>query len=254
MRNIKLFFYFIFIFHLKMEMNAQAIHDSIHNNHNWAINVTVAPQYNYRLSYHKSGYNGPMQNGSSYVTSDQIGKAGFNVGISVSRRIFRNFYFQTGLIIDKKGYDSKPFYDTVVNGRPSITSTEISSEGFNFVFIGIPVFVSYEKNISEYWSIAVTTGVTSNFREHGKEYRSQQLEGEIEFPSEKFINWQLIAYGKVGFLYASKPNMSISISPFFNCCLQPMTDYYTKDWRYNNLHLYSTGIEFGLHFYFGRKN
>lgn len=249
MKSFKFIFSFYLIFLFSGELLAQ---DSLKNNHNWIINVLVAPDYTYRFAHHKPADKGyaPHFYQWSYKTSDQIGKEGWHLGLSLSRKITQNFYFQTGLIVSQKGYNSKIFNDTTLVGKPLKTSVKDGQIGYNFYFIGIPLFIQYEKEIKNDLFIGLTAGVISNFREYGREYRFGALVGNIGFEDE---GWPLFAYGKIDFIYQYEPNKAFTLSPTFNFAIQPTRDYYTIDGQYYNLHLFSAGIEVAFHYYMGKK-
>jgi hypothetical protein len=247
--------------------------DSIKHRTNWIIQLMTSPDYTYRFAYNKHQSNQVLNNNQhwSYSTSDQISTYGWHGGVTISRKIIPGLYFQTGLIVDKKGYRSTVFYDTVVYGRPTIVEAQPRTLAFSYVFVGIPIFIYYEKKIKHNIYMGITAGITTNFRKHGREYRSKNLinkdlslqgmqdrsyalDGEIEFSTGKFWNWPMIGYGKIGFIYKYKPNTAFTLSPTFNCGIQPIYDWYARDSKYNNLHLFSVGLEIGMHYYLGKKN
>lgn len=239
-----------------IDTNAQKSHkDSVYNSPNWIINVFGSPDYTYRLVYHTSGSSGVSESTDlwSYKTNDQIGKLGYHFGFTLSKKIFKNIYLQTGLVFDKKGYNSTTFYDTIIYGNPTQIEIKKRTIQFDHIFLGIPIFINYDRKIINYFYCGLTIGATSNFFWKIKEYREMQLDGESVYNNEKIQDWPLIGYGKVNFSYRFLPDGAISLSPFFNVGIQPINDYYSQDCKYNNLHLYSTGIEIGLHFNLGKK-
>jgi hypothetical protein len=259
MERMKIIKYFLFFFLvLQLPLQAQTVkRDSVHCHQKWTIDVLVSPNYVYRTVREGTPihYGGPTY---SYTTKDQIGKFDWHIGITVSRKIHANFYFQTGLIIDRKGYKTKPFNDTLYQVLKPTTNYRVVpySINYRFIFIGIPLFVSYKKELTEKIYLGLTAGITSNFFVGGQvnPYRGRiDNDIPISYSENKIWQWPIVAYGKFDFIYKYECYRAISLSPTFSYCLKPFRDTHARDGGNKELHLFSAGLEIGMHYYLGKK-
>jgi hypothetical protein len=258
MKIIKYFLFFFLL--LQLPLQAQTVkRDSVHCHQKWTIDVLVSPNYVYRTVREGT----PFQFGNSfpyysYTTKDQIGKFGWHIGVTVTRKIHANFYFQTGIWIDRKGYKTKPFNDTLYQVLPPTTNYRIVpySINYRFTFVGIPLFISYKKELSEKIYLGLTAGITTNFFSGGVLNPSVgRNNNHISFSDSgnKIWQWPIIAYGKFDFIYKYECNKAISLSPTFSYCLRPFRDNDIRDRGNKELHFFSAGLEIGMHYYLGKK-
>ncbi len=217
----------------------------------WKIGFVLSPNYTYRIVNTVSPLPSWLKNDDEhYTTDDQVSKYGFHIGVIFAYQIANWCTLQTGLLLDKKGYNTNTLYF-----YPHFGSRVPYHNSYNYTYIGVPMFINIGIPLNKKLSISACLGASASPIERSKIISSinQNINTDLSFSHNK-DELTIMIIGKLGMIYKINNNKIITIFPV--CSYDTNSDQSgdSDDSKYKRIHLYSLGIEVGMNFTINKKN
>lgn len=233
----------------------------------WALNFIFSGDYDYRFIHQIAeppaniggGYIPGNRSGGfsfmGYKTDDQVPKYGWHASALVSYQFTKKYFFQTGFILDNKGYNTKTFASDIQYDKyGQVLSIDTASYKMNYYFIGIPLLINRELALTKRLYCSITFGCNYYYCERDVIINTYgnfktKIAGAFDAGNEG-----ISITGSIGLTYYTKHNKILSLKPTYNYFLTNWKDPGLGDqvWYYK-LQLYSFGVEFGIGFGLGKK-
>ncbi|MBL7891959.1 MAG: outer membrane beta-barrel protein [Bacteroidia bacterium] len=125
----------------------------------WSFGISISGDYCYRTLGGSYGLEF-----KKFRDSVDVNRWNGSFGIIASRKKWRNFHLQTGLIFSQKGFNSKPYVVKEKVGKFPTWSTEIDTvkDEFTFGYLSLPLLIKYNFGKSRL-KFTASTGVLYDF-------------------------------------------------------------------------------------------
>ncbi len=251
---MKKIYFFLFCF-LTIAQSYRAQNDSLKNysKENWKINFQIAPNYAYRIAKKINDNNTYPPNYSELYVNEENNMYSLHFSISGTKKIARRIDLNFGVIIDNQGYKTKEFQLAEVN-KYGVVISPIKKFVyiFDYRYFGVSLSSTEKLRLNDKTYLFFTNGINYYFQS-----RIISIQSGLDM-NERSRGYLLPTNDLSVFVFAGlnfkiEQKYSISISPFFNYFLTPLTDPYAKDGSSYQQNFFSTGIELGIHYNICKK-
>lgn len=246
------FFYCSIAVFFSFNPGIAAPNDSVKNysTENWKINFQIAPNYAYRIA---KRINDNPSTGTSYaVNQEENNIYSWHFSISGTKKITRWLDLNLGVIIDNQGYKTKEFqwverdkYGNVISPIQKFVYID------NYRYFGVNLSSTEKLKLNDKIYLFFKNGINYYFQSRIIGMQS----GDINKRTRGYLlpTNDLSVFVFAGLNYKIVKTFSLSISPFFNYFLTPLTNPAARDGSSYQQNFFSTGIELGVHYNMGKK-
>lgn len=228
--------------------------DSLKNysTENWKINFQIAPNYAHRIAKRiNDDYTHPYEYNTLYV-NEEHNIYSWHCSISGTKKITRWLDLNLGVIIDNQGYKTKEYqwanvtkYGVVI--PPIYKFVNID----NYRYFGLSLSSTEKLKLNDKTYLFFTNGINYYFQSLIISKQSGDINAKIRGYLRPTNDLSVFVFA--GLNYKIVKTFSLSISPFFNYFLTPLTDPIARDGSSYQQNFFSTGIELGVHYNIGKK-
>lgn len=125
----------------------------------WSFGISISGDYCYRTLDTDYGLEFKR-----FRDSVDIKRWNGSFGIIASRKKWKNFELQTGLIFSQKGFNSKPYVVKQIVGKFPTWSTDIDTvkDEFTYIYLSLPLLIKYNIGKSKL-KLTASTGILIDF-------------------------------------------------------------------------------------------
>lgn len=214
-----------------------AQNDSVknHSTENWKINFQIAPNYAYRIA--KRINDDPAHTGNSpYTVNEECNLYSWHFSISGTKKIAQWLDLNLGVIIDNQGYKTKELH---LGPPPAHTYIDV----YNYRYFGLSLSSTEKLKLNDKTYFFLKNGINYYFQSQLRATDWGQKNTDDLRPAN-----DLSVFVFAGVYYKIEKTYSLSISPFFNYFLTPLTNPVARDGSSYQQNFFSTGIELGVHY------
>ncbi|MDO9187608.1 MAG: hypothetical protein Q7W13_16475 [Bacteroidia bacterium] len=233
------FFFCSIVVFFSFNLGIAAQNDSVknHSTENWKINFQIAPNYAYRIAKRINDDPARITGTSPYRVNEENNMYSWHFSISGAKKIAQWLDLNLGVIIDNQGYTTKEFQ-----------AGSHSSNVYNYRYFGLSLSSTEKLKLNDKTYFFFKNGINYYFQ---NQLRSTDWGGKnIDYlrPTN-----DLSVFVFAGVYYKIEKKYSLSISPFFNYFLTPLTNPQAWNGSSYQQNFFSTGIELGVHYNIGKK-
>ncbi|MES2395122.1 MAG: hypothetical protein V4549_03930 [Bacteroidota bacterium] len=213
--------------------------DSLKNysTENWKINFQIAPNYAYRIAKRINDAPAHITGTSPYAVNEEYNMYSWHFSISGTKKIAQWLDLNLGVIIDNQGYTTKEFQ-----------TGSHASNVYNYRYFGLSLSSTEKLKLNDNIYLFFKNGINYYFQ---SQLRATDWGGK-NIDDLRPTN-DLSVFVFAGVYYKIEKKYSLSISPFFNYFITPLTDPIARDGSSYQQNFFSTGIELGVHYNIGKK-
>jgi hypothetical protein len=243
------FFYSIAAF-FSFNTGIAAQNDSLKNysKENWKINFQIAPNYAYRIAKKINDNPAHITGFLQHAVNEEYNLYSWHFSISGTKKIAQWLDLNLGVIIDNQGYHTKEFqiihYTSA--GVPFSDGTYINV--YNYRYFGVNLSSTEKLKLNDKTYLFFTNGFNYYFQSQVRAIFFGEKSSDDLRPSN-----DLSVFVFAGVYYKIEKTYSLSISPFFNYFLTPLTNPEAWNGSSYQQNFFSTGIELGVHYNIGKK-
>ncbi|MDO9187761.1 MAG: hypothetical protein Q7W13_17265 [Bacteroidia bacterium] len=232
-----------------------AQNDSLKNysTENWKINFQIAPNnYAYRIAKRiDDNYTYPPKYFELYV-NEKHNIYSWHFSISGTKKIARRIDLNFGVIIDNQGYKTKEFQWAEVDKYGNIISPiKKFVYIYDYRYFGLSLSGTEKLKLNDKTYLFLKNGINYYFQSRLIHMQSGDINKRTRGDLRPTNDLSVFVFA--GINYKIGKTFSLSISPFFNYFLTPLTDPIARDGSSYQQNFFSTGIELGVHYNIGKK-
>lgn len=214
--------------------------DSLKNysTENWKINFQIAPNYAYRIAKRINDDPAHITGAFPFTVNEEYNIYSWHFSVSGTKKITRRVDLNLGVIIDNQGYHTKEFQ----------TSFGTYINVYNYRYFGLSLSSTEKLKLNDKIYLFFTNGINYYFL---SQLRATDWGGNNK--DDLRLANDLSVFVFAGVYYKIEKKYSLSISPFFNYFLTPLTNPQAWNGSSYQQNFFSTGVELGVHYNIGKK-
>ena len=227
-----------------------AQNDSLKNysTENWKINFQIAPNYASRIAKKINDNPANITGAFPFTVNEEYNIYSWHFSISGTKKIAKWLDLNLGVIIDNQGYHTKEFQIGYYTNSGVFIPEYTYINVYNYRYFGVSLSSTEKLKLNDKTYLFFTNGINYYFQS-----QSRAIQLGDQYIADLRPNNDLSVFVFAGINYKIEKKYSLSISPFFNYFLTPLTNSGAWNRSSYQQNFFSTGIELGIHYNFYKK-